>query len=160
MSLTVASRRPDGRNSRCSALRRIRSFGISSPAKERSRCTISVGPLLATALVASRPSIFQHANQFPAAEGIDIPLSREAQQFYKSGRPFLHNYLPFWVAELFGTLIVLLIPLLGVLYPMIRSLPRLYDWLMRSKITRIYVLCALDTARLTRTGPGCTVRSK
>jgi hypothetical protein len=64
------------------------------------------------------------------------------------------------VAELFGTLIVLLIPLLGVLYPMIRSLPRLYDWLMRSKITRIYVLCALDTARLTRTGPGCTVRSK
>jgi TRAP-type uncharacterized transport system substrate-binding protein len=86
----------------------------------------------------SRPGIFQHANQFPAAEGIDIPLSREAQQFYKSGRPFLHNYLPFWVAELFGTLIVLLIPLLGVLYPMIRSLPRLYDWLMRSKITRIY----------------------
>ena len=86
----------------------------------------------------SRPGIFQHANQFPAAEGIDIPLSREAQQFYKSGRPFLHNYLPFWVAELFGTLIVLLIPILGVLYPMIRSLPRLYDWLMRSKITRIY----------------------
>jgi hypothetical protein len=42
------------------------------------------------------------------------------------------------VAELFGTLIALLIPLLGVLYPMIRSLPRLYDWLMRSKITRIY----------------------
>ena len=86
----------------------------------------------------SRPGIFQHANQFPAAEGIDIPLSREALQFYKSGRPFLHNYLPFWVAELFGTLIILLIPLFGVLYPMIRSLPPLYDWLMRSKITRIY----------------------
>jgi hypothetical protein len=86
----------------------------------------------------SMPGIFQHANQFPAAEGIDFPLSREALQFYKSGRPFLHNYLPFWVAELFGTLIILLIPILGVVYPMIRSLPRLYDWLMRSKITRIY----------------------
>ena len=86
----------------------------------------------------SRPGIFQHANQFPAAESIDFPLSREALQFYKSGRPFLHNYLPFWVAELVGTLIFLLIPILGVLYPMIRSLPRLYDWLMRSKITRIY----------------------
>jgi TRAP-type uncharacterized transport system substrate-binding protein len=86
----------------------------------------------------SRPGIFQHANQFPAAEGIDFPLSREALQFYKSGRPFLHNYLPFWVAELFGTLIFLLIPILGVLYPMMRSLPSLYDWLMRSKITRIY----------------------
>ena len=86
----------------------------------------------------SKPGIFQHANRFPAAESIDLPLSREALQFYKSGRPFLHNYLPFWVAELFGTLIFLLIPILGVLYPMIRSLPPLYDWLMRSKITRIY----------------------
>ena len=86
----------------------------------------------------SRPGIFQHANQFPAAEGIDIPLSGEALQFYKSGRPFLHNYLPFWVAELFGTLILLLIPILGVLYPLIRSLPPGYSWLMRSKIARIY----------------------
>ena len=95
--------------------------------------------LLDTAVqIHSSPGIFQHANQFPAAEGIDFPLSREALQFYKSGRPFLHNYLPFWVAEMFGTLIFLLIPILAVLYPMVRSLPGLYDWLMRSKITRIY----------------------
>jgi TRAP transporter TAXI family solute receptor len=86
----------------------------------------------------SRPGIFQHANQFPAAESIDLPLSREALQFYKSGRPFLHNYLPFWVAELFGALILLLIPILGVIYPLIRFLPSLYSWLMRSKIARIY----------------------
>jgi len=92
----------------------------------------------AAAQIHSRPGIFQHANQFPAAEGIDIPLSGEALQFYKSGRPFLHNYLPFWVAELFGTLILLLIPILGVLYPLIRSLPPGYSWLMRSKIARIY----------------------
>jgi TRAP transporter TAXI family solute receptor len=91
----------------------------------------------AAAQIHSRPGIFQHANQFPAAEGIDIPLSGEALQFYKSGRPFLHNYLPFWVAELFGTLILLLIPILGVLYPLIRSLPPGYSWLMRSKIARI-----------------------
>jgi len=86
----------------------------------------------------SGPGIFQHANHFPAAEAIDIPLSSEAQQFYKTGRPFLHNYLPFWMATLVGKLIVLLIPILGVLYPMMRSLPPLYDWLMRSKILRIY----------------------
>ena len=45
---------------------------------------------------------------------------------------------PARVAELFGTLILLLIPILGVLYPLIRSLPGLYSWLMRSKIARIY----------------------
>jgi TRAP-type uncharacterized transport system substrate-binding protein len=86
----------------------------------------------------SKQALFQHANQFPAAEAVDIPLSSEALQFYKSGRPYLHNYLPFWAADLFGKLIVLLIPILGVLYPILRTLPPLYDWVMRSKIARIY----------------------
>src|SRR6201999_3639793 len=60
------------------------------------------------------------------------------QQFYKSGRPFLNNYLPYWMAGQVSKLIVVLIPILGVLYPLIRSLPFAYDWMMRSKISRIY----------------------
>ena len=86
----------------------------------------------------SAPSIFHHDNEFPAAEAIDIPLSGEAQRFYKSGLPFLHEYFPFWMAALLGKLIILLIPILGVLYPMMRSLPRLYHWMMRQKILRMY----------------------
>jgi hypothetical protein len=39
---------------------------------------------------------------------------------------------------LFGKLIILLIPILGVLYPMMRFLPGLYDWTMRSKVLRMY----------------------
>src|SRR6516225_2850276 len=94
--------------------------------------------LNAASEIHSGPSIFNRANQFPAAEAIDIPLSNEAQRFYKSGLPFLHDYFPFWMAALLGKLIILLIPILGVLYPMMRFLPRLYDWLMRSKILRMY----------------------
>jgi TRAP-type uncharacterized transport system substrate-binding protein len=86
----------------------------------------------------SGPSIFNRANEFPAAEAIDMPLSSEAARFYKSGLPFLHDYFPFWVAALFGKFIILLIPILGVLYPMMRFLPRLYDWAMRSKVLRMY----------------------
>lgn len=86
----------------------------------------------------SGPSIFHHANQFPAPEAVDVPLSNEAQRFYKSGLPFLNDYFPFWIAALIGKLIILLIPILGVLYPMMRFLPRLYDWLMRSQILRMY----------------------
>jgi hypothetical protein len=56
--------------------------------------------LNAAAQVHSGPGIFRKAGQFPAAESIDIPLSDEAQRFYKSGRPFLQNYLPFWAATL------------------------------------------------------------
>ncbi len=94
--------------------------------------------LNAAVQIHSGPGIFQHAGQFPAAEAIDVPLSDEAQQFYKSGRPFLQNYLPFWVAALIGRLLVLLIPILGVLYPLIQFMPAIYDWAMRRKITRVY----------------------
>jgi len=94
--------------------------------------------LNAAAEIHSGPSIFNRANAFPAAEAIDIPLSSEALRFYKSGVPFLHDYFPFWMAALIGKLIILLIPILGVLYPMTRLLPRFYDWLMRSKVLRMY----------------------
>ena len=44
----------------------------------------------------------------------------------------------YWMAALLGKLAVLLIPILGLLYPMTRILPRLYDWAMRSKVLRLY----------------------
>src|SRR6516164_10392549 len=53
----------------------------------------------------SRQSIFHRANEFPAAEADDIPLSDEAVRFYKSGPPFLHDYFPFWIAALLGKII-------------------------------------------------------
>jgi hypothetical protein len=34
----------------------------------------------------------RRSSEFPAAEAVDIPLSNEAQRFYKSGPPFLHDY--------------------------------------------------------------------
>jgi len=37
-----------------------------------------------------------------------------------------------------GKLIFFLIPILGIFYPLVRFLPRLYDWLMRSRVARIY----------------------
>ena len=94
--------------------------------------------LNAAAEIHSEPSIFNRANAFPAPEAIDVPLSIEAVRFYKSGPPFLHDYFPFWMAALIGKLIILLIPILAVLYPMMRFLPRLYDFAIRSKVLRLY----------------------
>jgi hypothetical protein len=42
------------------------------------------------------------------------------------------------MASLSARLLILLIPIVGVLYPMARFLPMVYDWLMRSRITRLY----------------------
>jgi TRAP-type uncharacterized transport system substrate-binding protein len=115
--------------------------------------------LNAAVQIHSGPSIFHHANEFPAAEAIDIPLSSEALRFYKSGLPFLHDYFPFWMAALIGKLIILLIPILAVLYPMTRFLPRLYDWVMRSKVLRMYgELRLLEDEMTTARGSGRDTR--
>lgn len=92
----------------------------------------------AAAQIHSGPGIFQKSGQFPAAESIDLPLSDEARQFYKSGRPFLQRHLPFWLAVLIDRLLILLIPLFGVIYPLLRLMPAIYGWEMRWRIFRLY----------------------
>src|SRR6516225_5901410 len=86
----------------------------------------------------SQPGIFQKAGQFPAAESIDLPLSQEAQRFYKTGRPFLQGYLPFWVATLVEKVLVVLVPLAALLFPVFKFLPQSYDWMMQLRIRRLY----------------------
>ena len=86
----------------------------------------------------SGPGIFHKAGHFPSAEAIGLPLSDEARDFYKSGRPFLQRHLPFWLAVLIGRLLVLLIPVAGVIYPLLRFMPALYDLQMQRRIFRLY----------------------
>ena len=86
----------------------------------------------------SGPTIFQQSKQFPAPEAIDLPLSSEARQFYRSGRSFLERHLPFWLAVTIGRLLVLLIPLIGLIYPLFRLMPALYAWEVRWRIFRMY----------------------
>jgi TRAP-type uncharacterized transport system substrate-binding protein len=94
--------------------------------------------LNAAVQVHSQPGIFQKAGQFPAAESIDLPLSGEAQRFYKTGRPFLQEYLPFWIATLVEKILVVLVPMAALLYPMFKFLPQIYDWTMQLRIRRLY----------------------
>jgi TRAP-type uncharacterized transport system substrate-binding protein len=94
--------------------------------------------LEAAAEIHSRPSIFQQSGKFPAAEQDDLPLSDDAIQFYKSGRPFLQRYLPFWLATLASRFLVLLIPLAGIAYPLLRVVPAAYGWSMRRRIFTLY----------------------
>jgi TRAP transporter TAXI family solute receptor len=84
------------------------------------------------------PALFQHAGQFPAGEPMDVPLSSDAQHFYKSGLPFLYRYFPFWLAVLVERLLILLIPVVGLLFPVLRVLPRLYFGAMQRRILALY----------------------
>jgi len=86
----------------------------------------------------SRPGVFNKSGEFPAAEHIDLPLSEFAREYYRSGRPFLQRNLPFWLAALTSRLLVLLIPIIGIAYPLFRLLPALYGWSMRRRVFRLY----------------------
>jgi TRAP-type uncharacterized transport system substrate-binding protein len=94
--------------------------------------------LTAATNIHAQSGIFEKAEQFPIGESIDLPLSAEAERFYKSGRPFLQEHLPFWIAVLIERALFIMIPLVAIVYPILKFLPMTYDWLMRSKIQRLY----------------------
>ena len=84
---------------------------------------------------------FQRAGEFPhpgVTSSADFPLSPEAQRFYKSGKPWLQRFLPFWAATLVDRLVVLLIPLFAVLIPVMKIAPGLYNWRIKSRIYKRY----------------------
>jgi TRAP-type uncharacterized transport system substrate-binding protein len=72
--------------------------------------------------------------------GVDpeYPLSDEARRVYRAGTPFLQRYLPFWLATLADRLAVMLVPIIGVLLPMLRLGPKLYTWQVRRRLLHWY----------------------
>jgi len=88
--------------------------------------------------VHSRHGIFQKAGEFPAPDALEIPLSPDARHYYKSGKPFLQRFLPFWLAALLEQIVILLLPLIGLMYPLIKGGRSLYGWGMQRRIFLIY----------------------
>lgn len=94
--------------------------------------------LQAASEVHGKPGFFQSAGEFPAYMDAMLPLSPEAERYFKSGPPFLQRYLPFWLAVLVDRMIVLLVPFVALLIPLMRVAPALYSWRVRSKVFRCY----------------------
>jgi TRAP-type uncharacterized transport system substrate-binding protein len=88
--------------------------------------------------VHGQPGVFQKPGEFPRAGHSEFPLSKEAERYYKSGKPFLQRYLPFWAATLIDRMVVMLVPLLAVLVPLFKFAPQIYGWRVRSRIYRRY----------------------
>lgn len=100
--------------------------------------------------VHSGPGILHKAGTFPAAERIDLPLTENAQQFYKSGRPLLQRHLPFWLAVLATQLLLLLVPVVGIAYPLLRLAPAAFIWSLRRRVYHLYGQLKLIEVELER----------
>lgn len=86
----------------------------------------------------SGPGILRRPGQFPAAEPEDVPLSKEARTYYKSGGSFLQRNLPFWLSVLASRVLLVLVPLAGVLYPLMRAIPGVIHFAIARRVNAMY----------------------
>ena len=96
----------------------------------------------------STPGVFQKPGEFPAPQPVDVPLSDEARQFYKSGGTFLQRHLPFWLWVFASRLILVLVPLLGVLYPLVQVVPAAIRFEAERRINGVYAELRSIEARI------------
>jgi hypothetical protein len=90
---------------------------------------------------------FQQKGDFPNTRNSEFPLAAEAARYYKNGPPLLQRYLPFWFANLFDRMWVVLLSIVAVLIPLGRVVPPLYQFRIRSRVFRWYgQLRALEDA--------------
>ncbi len=83
-------------------------------------------------------ALLESPGEFPTNRYVDFPLSKEAQRYFESGPPFLQRYLPFWAATLLDRMKVMILPLLTILFPLLKIVPPVYRWRMRNRIYRWY----------------------
>ncbi|WP_010585633.1 TAXI family TRAP transporter solute-binding subunit [Schlesneria paludicola] len=72
--------------------------------------------------------------EFPSAALTDLPLSDDADRYFRVGPPVLQRILPFWLASLVDRLKIMLIPLIMLMMPLVRMAPPLVRWQTRRKI--------------------------
>jgi hypothetical protein len=96
----------------------------------------------------STPGIFQRPGEFPAPQPVDVPLSDEARQFYKSGGTFLQRHLPFWLWVFASRLVIVLVPLIGVVFPLVQIVPKAIAFEYDRRLGRLYTELQAIEARI------------
>ena len=120
-----------------------RDINLLSPTVEliaRSNLHPALSDLLLEAAteVHSRPGITSKRGEFPAPLEHEYRISPDATRFYKSGKSFLYKYFPFWLATIVNRILVVLVPMLLILIPGLKSIPSIYRWRIRLRILRWY----------------------
>jgi TRAP-type uncharacterized transport system substrate-binding protein len=75
---------------------------------------------------------------FPSLENTSLPVHPYADDRLSDGPSPLADVAPFWVVAQIERLAVLLVPVLLLLLPLLRALPGLYSWSIRSRVFRHY----------------------
>ncbi|KCZ90005.1 TAXI family TRAP transporter solute-binding subunit [Hyphomonas johnsonii] len=79
-------------------------------------------------------SLLAPAGTFPDPNATDLPISRQAKRYYVNGPSFLRRYFSFSMANFLDRAWILAIPLLTLMFPLVRVAPPIYRWRVRRKI--------------------------
>jgi len=88
--------------------------------------------------VHSGEDYFTPIGAFPNLNTDEFPLSGESERYFKSGRPFLQRYLPFWLASFIERRLLILLPFMAVLIGLIQALPRMMESRIRNRFVVWY----------------------
>lgn len=77
--------------------------------------------------VHSGEDYFTPLGTFPNLNTEEFPVSDESTRYFKSGRPFLQRYLPFWLASFIERRLLILVPFTALLLGLLQALPRMAE---------------------------------
>ncbi|SIT35723.1 TRAP transporter solute receptor, TAXI family [Paraburkholderia piptadeniae] len=83
--------------------------------------------------VHSGEDYFTPLGAFPNLNTDEFPLSGESERYFKSGRPFLQRYLPFWLASFIERRLLILLPFMAVLIGVVQALPRMVETRIKNR---------------------------
>lgn len=81
---------------------------------------------------------FTPLGTFPNLNTEELPISDESTRYFKSGRPFLQRYLPFWLASLIERRLLILVPFAALLIGLLQALPRMVEARIKRRLVVWY----------------------
>jgi TRAP transporter TAXI family solute receptor len=81
---------------------------------------------------------FTPLGTFPNLSTEEFPVSDESTRYFKSGRPFLQRYLPFWLASFIERRLLILLPFMALLLGLLQALPRMTEARIKNRLVVWY----------------------
>jgi hypothetical protein len=75
---------------------------------------------------------------FPNLNTEEFPVSEESERYFKTGRPFLQRYLPFWLASFIERRLLILLPFMALLLGLLQALPRMAEARIKKRLVVWY----------------------
>ena len=112
------------------------------------KASMLAGPDLHPALVDRivRASIVLHSDrdilhdfrEYPSVDSPPVPVNDSAREHILEGPNLLHNFFPYWIAAQFGSVLLLVLPVLFLAPPILQSIPLAYGWFQKRRIWNNY----------------------